>query len=77
MFVNPATASSATVSGTAALGGATANATFANGSYIAKVYTILTAGSVSGTFDSLTNTNLPNNFNDALAYDGDPRLSRI
>jgi autotransporter-associated beta strand protein len=70
VFVNPVTASSATVSGTAALGGATANATFANGSYIAKVYTILTGGSVSGTFGSLTNTNLPNNFNDALAYDG-------
>ncbi|MGB7079907.1 MAG: autotransporter domain-containing protein [Xanthobacteraceae bacterium] len=69
VFVNPATASSATVSGTANLGGATANATFANGSYISKVYTILTGGSVSGTFGSLTNTNRPANFTDTLSYD--------
>ena len=69
VFVNPATASSATVSGTAALGGAKVSATFANGRYISKIYTILTGGSVSGTFGTLTNINLPANFTDALSYD--------
>ena len=41
--VNPSTASSANVTGTATLGGATVKAMFANGSYVAKQYTILTA----------------------------------
>ena len=67
--VNPSTASFANVSGTATLGGASVNATYANGSYISKQYTILTAGSVSGTFGTLTNTNLPSNFSTALSYD--------
>ena len=68
--LNPATASFANVTGTATLGGATVNATFANGSYISKQYTILTAGSVSGSFGTLVNTNLPQNFSsDALSYD--------
>jgi len=68
--VNPATASSVNVSGTATLGGATVNAVFASGSYVAKQYTILTAGSVSGTFGSLANSNLPSNFHTELSYDG-------
>ena len=67
--INPTTASFANVSGAATPGGATVNAIFANGSYIAKQYTILTAGSVSGSFGTLTNTNLPANFHDTLSYD--------
>ena len=67
--VNPTTASFANVSGAATLGGATVNASFAAGSYIAKQYTILTAGSIVGTFGTLTNTNLPANFTDTLSYD--------
>jgi T5SS/PEP-CTERM-associated repeat protein/autotransporter-associated beta strand protein len=67
--INPATASFANVSGTATLGGATVNAIFAPGSYISKQYTILTAGSINGTFGTLTNTNLPANFHDSLSYD--------
>src|SRR5665213_4323 len=56
--------------GTATLGGATVNATYANGSYVAKQYTILTAtGGVSGTFSSLVNTNLPSGFKASLGYD--------
>ena len=42
---------------------------FASGSYISKQYTILTAGSVSGTFGSVVNTNLPANFTRTLSYD--------
>jgi uncharacterized protein with beta-barrel porin domain len=68
--LNPATSSFANVTGTATLGGATVNAAWANGSYIAKQYTILTAGSVSGTFNpTVANTNLPANFHDTLSYD--------
>ena len=67
--VNPTTASFANVSGAATLGGATVNAIFANGSYIAKQYTILNAGSISGTFGTLANTNLLANFHDSLSYD--------
>ncbi|MBR1228712.1 autotransporter domain-containing protein [Bradyrhizobium sp. AUGA SZCCT0176] len=68
--INPTTSSFANVSGVATLGGATVNANFATGSYIAKQYTILTAGSVSGTFNpTVANTNLPANFHDTLSYD--------
>ena len=42
----------------------------AHGGYISKRYTILTAGSVSGSFGTLTNTNLPANTHDTLSYDG-------
>jgi autotransporter-associated beta strand protein len=69
VFLNPSTASFANVTGTATPGGATVNAIFANGSYISKQYTILTAGHVSGTFGTLSNTNLPSNFTDQLSYD--------
>jgi uncharacterized protein with beta-barrel porin domain len=69
--IDPATSSFANVTGTATLGGATVNATFANGTYVDKQYTILTAGTVSGTFDPTTvNTNLPSGFQTSLAYDG-------
>ncbi|MEO6842386.1 MAG: autotransporter domain-containing protein [Bradyrhizobium sp.] len=58
--------------GTATLGGATVNASYAGGSYVAKQYTILTAsGGVSGTFGSLVNTNLPSGFKASLGYDPD------
>jgi uncharacterized protein with beta-barrel porin domain len=58
------------VTGTATLGGATVNAVYANGSYISRQYTILTAsGGVSGTFGSLVNTNLPTNIKTSLSYD--------
>ena len=67
--VTPTAAASANVAGTATLGGATVNAAFANGGYISRQYTILTAGSISGTFGTLSNTNLPSNFSDTLSYD--------
>jgi autotransporter-associated beta strand protein len=68
--LNPATASFASVTGTATLGGATVNAIYANGSYIAKTYNILTStGGVNGTFNGLVNTNLPANFSASLSYD--------
>ena len=67
--VNRSTASFGTVTGTATLGGATVNAVYASGSYISRQYTILTAGSVTGMFGSLVNTNLPANFHTTLSYD--------
>jgi uncharacterized protein YhjY with autotransporter beta-barrel domain len=66
--VNPATASFTAVSGTATLAGSV-NAMFTLGSYISKQYTIMSAGSVNGTFGSLVNSNLPANFHDSLSYD--------
>jgi autotransporter-associated beta strand protein len=68
--LSPSNADRVNVSGTAALGRATVNASFANGSYINKQYTILNAaGGVSGTFGSQVNTNLPTNFTSNLSYD--------
>jgi CSLREA domain-containing protein len=68
--INTATSSFTHVTGTATLGGATVNANYASGSYVAKQYTILTAtGGVGGTFGSVVNTNLPSNFSDTLNYD--------
>jgi uncharacterized protein with beta-barrel porin domain len=70
--ISPATASFASVTGAAKLGGATVNANYAAGSYVSKQYTILTTtGGISGTFSSLVNTNLPSGFSTALAYDHD------
>jgi uncharacterized protein with beta-barrel porin domain len=70
--VSPTASSFAGVLGTATLGGATVEAVFANGSYVAKQYTILRAtGGVSGTFAStVTNVGLPSNFSTSLSYDG-------
>jgi autotransporter-associated beta strand protein len=69
--LNPTTSSLAHVTGTATLGGATVDATFANGSYVSKQYTILTAGAVSGMFNpTVVNTNLPSAFHTTLSYDG-------
>jgi autotransporter-associated beta strand protein len=67
--VTPSAAASTNVTGTATLGGAAVNANFASGSYVAKQYTILTAGSVSGTFGATVNTNLPTGFHSSLSYD--------
>jgi uncharacterized protein with beta-barrel porin domain len=68
--VSPSTADRTNVTGTAALGGATVNASFAPGSYVVKQYTILNAGGgVSGTFGPVVNTNLPSGFRSSLSYD--------
>jgi autotransporter-associated beta strand protein len=68
--VSPTSADRTNVTGTATLGGATVNASFAAGSYITKQYTILNAaGGVIGTFGNQVNTNLPANFTSKLSYD--------
>ncbi len=69
--LDPSTASYASVTGAAQLGGATVMANFAAGSYVAKRYMILTAsGGVSGTFNTtIVNTSLPSNFHSSLSYD--------
>jgi autotransporter-associated beta strand protein len=68
--VNPSTATSANVTagGSASLAG-TVLAVFASGSYVARNYTIASAaGGRSGTFGSLTTSNLPAGFTAALSY---------
>ena len=69
--VSPANADRVNVAGAATLGGATVNANFAAGSYVAKQYTILNAtGGLGGsTFGSMVNTNLPQGFKSSLSYD--------
>jgi uncharacterized protein with beta-barrel porin domain len=70
VVINPTTASFTSVTGAATLNGATVSANFANGSYVARHYTIVTAaGGVSGTFGSVANTNLPGGFKSSLSYD--------
>ncbi|MCP1970660.1 autotransporter domain-containing protein [Bradyrhizobium elkanii] len=70
VFLNSTTSSFSQVTGTATLGGSTVNALYANGSYVSKHYTILSAaGGVNGTFGPLVNTNLPSNFTASLSYD--------
>ncbi|MDO9412061.1 MAG: autotransporter domain-containing protein [Pseudolabrys sp.] len=69
--LSPSAASFASVTGSAALGGATVQAIFASGSYVARQYSILTAaGGLGGsTFGSVVNSNLPFNFKTGLSYD--------
>ena len=68
--VSPSNADRTNVTGTATLGRATVNASFAAGTYVARQYTILNAGGgVSGTFAGPVNTNLPANFQPSLSYD--------
>ena len=69
--ISPANADRVNVTGTATLGGATINAIFAAGTYVAKQYTILNAtGGLGGsTFGSMVNTNLPQGFKSSLSYD--------
>jgi autotransporter-associated beta strand protein len=67
--LNPQASSFANVAGAATLANATVNAAFADGNYVAKRYTILSAAhGVSGSFGPLINTNLPTNFRIALSY---------
>jgi autotransporter-associated beta strand protein len=67
--VNPSTASSSNVSGSASLAG-TVQAAFAAGSYVARTYTIVSAaGGLGGTmFNALTTSNLPAGFTALLSY---------
>ncbi|MGJ4961690.1 autotransporter outer membrane beta-barrel domain-containing protein [Bradyrhizobium sp. HKCCYLRH3061] len=68
--VDTTTASRVNVTGTATLNGATVAANYANGTYVAKKYTILTAtGGVSGTFGGVTNTGIPAGFSATVTYD--------
>ncbi|OLB72236.1 MAG: hypothetical protein AUI16_21000 [Alphaproteobacteria bacterium 13_2_20CM_2_64_7] len=71
--VSSANADRVNVTGTAALSGATVNASFAvsAGSQVVKQYTILNAtGGLGGsTFGSVVNTNLPSGFKSSLSYD--------
>ncbi|MGJ5205591.1 autotransporter domain-containing protein [Bradyrhizobium sp. HKCCYLR20261] len=68
--LDPTTASFASVSGSASLGGATVNAVFGTGGYVDKRYTILTtSGGISGSFGSVVKTNLPSGFKTSLSYD--------
>ena len=68
--VSPANADRVNVTGMATLGGATVNASFAAGTYVAKQYTILKAtGGVVGTFNGPVNTNLPAGFKSSVSYD--------
>ncbi|UYO38562.1 autotransporter domain-containing protein [Rhodopseudomonas palustris] len=68
--VSPTSADRVNVSGTATLGGATVNASFASGGYVDRQYTLVNAtGGVVGTFGTLVNTNLPSGFRSSLGYD--------
>ena len=68
--VNPATASSTNVSGTASLAG-TVGALFAPGTYMERSYPILTAaGGLTSTFDALATLGLPPAFQTSLSYSG-------
>jgi len=70
VVIDPASSSSANVTGNASLGGATVLPLFATGSYVSKQYTILTADSITGKFDPTTlNGNLPSGFHTSLSYD--------
>ena len=75
--VNPTTASTTNVSGTAALAG-TVQANFLPGSFVERSYTVLTAaGGRSGTFDALTVSGLPANFQASLSYPGNTAVLNL
>jgi len=65
--VTPATASSANVSGSATLGGASVQTVFAAGSYLTNQYTILHSGGLAGTFSGVSG-NVPAGFTQSLSY---------
>jgi autotransporter-associated beta strand protein len=69
--VSPTSSDRTNVTGAATLGGATVNAAFAPGTYIARQYTILNAaGGLGGTsFNAVVNSNLPSGFKSSLSYD--------
>lgn len=64
--INPTDSTFAIVFGTATLAGA-AKADFAPGTYMQNSYKILDANAVSGSFSSLSTTNLPSGFTAALS----------
>ena len=75
--VNPATASTTNVSGTASLAG-TVNANFAPGTYSARGFTILTAdGGRTGTFGALDTSGLPAGFRASLSYTGNTAVLNL
>jgi uncharacterized protein with beta-barrel porin domain len=65
--VTPTTASSANVSGTATLTGASVQTVFAPGSYVTRQYTILHSGGLIGTFNGVSG-NVPAGFTESLSY---------
>ncbi|MBV9550623.1 MAG: autotransporter-associated beta strand repeat-containing protein, partial [Alphaproteobacteria bacterium] len=68
--VSLTSADKVTASGAAAINGGTLAATFANGAYTPKQYTLITStGALSGTFTGLTTTNAPTGLVTALSYD--------
>jgi autotransporter-associated beta strand protein len=75
--VNPTTASTTNVSGTASLAG-TVGAIFFAGTYMAHSYPILTAGGgVSGTFNNLLTVGLPTDFQASLSYTANTALLNL
>src|SRR5262249_24311637 len=76
--VNPTTASTTNVSGTATLAG-TVQAIFAPGTYgLVHSYTILTAaGGRTGTCDALTTSGLPADFRASLSYPGNTAVLNL
>jgi uncharacterized protein with beta-barrel porin domain len=68
--ISPTTSSFTGVTGTATLGNATVDASFTGSGFVAKRYTIVTAGNINGTFNnSVVTTNLPSDFQGILTYD--------
>jgi subtilase-type serine protease len=53
---------------TATINGGTVQASYRAGSYITKQYTLLSGGTVTGTFSNLTNSNIPVGFSTNLSY---------
>ena len=67
--LDPSTATLANITGSATLAGQVL-AAFTAGGYMEHQYTILHAGSLSGTFNTLTTTGLPYGFFATLGYSG-------
>jgi len=77
VLVNPTTASTANVSGSASLAGTVA-AIFFPGSYLPHSYTILTAaGGRTGTFDALATFGLPPALGRSLSYTGNTAVLNL
>jgi YVTN family beta-propeller protein/autotransporter-associated beta strand protein len=75
--VNPTTASTTNVSGTASLAGIV-GAIFLPGSYLPRSYTILmAAGGRTGTFDGLATFGLPPDFGRSLSYTGNTAVLNL
>ena len=75
--VSAANADRVNVTGTATLGGATVNAVFLPGSFVAKQYTIVNAtGGVSGTFNPAVVSNMAN-LQSTLTYDANDAFLNI